>query len=432
MKLLKLRVGSATNSSSTHSIIWWRGGQKPRGVAPETPGGYGWDDFTLVSRAGKAAYIEAMRHSLGLRNGDDDVNGPYVDHQSVWSLPVDVRTGEKSVAAFEALAKLIIEEDDLVILGGNDNSDGHPLRDRGDPFAIALRHGALRSRFDPSGIWTVMTGEYFYGIRSPRRYRFGESEATKATTPELVDLKITNRCSSGCSHCYQNSTPSGQHASPGALARAAEVLATLGVMEVAIGGGEPTENPDLGTFVEMLRQRRIVANVTTRDAKWAEKSAHGKGLRVDGIGLSISAGFSDFVWGAQHHVVLGTLTREEFIGLLRSGKDHSFLLLAYKPVGRGALRTPIPYDWWLDEVSALVKSGWEGSIGIDTPLAGADVSGLRREGVDVRLYETEEGKFSAYWDLVSGEIAPSSYGGERHALDTSRPAEDFQETFAKW
>ncbi len=66
MKIHSVRFGFATNSSSSHSIVWLPGAEE----ALHEPGYYGWDDFVLTSTPSKMSYlgqqiIEALRRQVG-------------------------------------------------------------------------------------------------------------------------------------------------------------------------------------------------------------------------------------------------------------------------------------------------------------------------------------------------------------------------------
>ena len=65
--------------------------------------------------------------------------------------------------------------------------------------------------------------------------------------PESIDVKITNYCDLNCAFCHEKSNLEGQHAD---LDRLLEVLSELpkGV-ELAIGGGNPLDHPDLVRFL---------------------------------------------------------------------------------------------------------------------------------------------------------------------------------------
>ena len=87
-----------------------------------------------------------------------------------------------------------------------------------------------------------------------------------APWPELADISISNHCSKQCNFCYRNSKPDGSFIS---LSNYKFILDNLSdkkwgkVFQVAIGGGEPTEHPDLIEILKITRQRGIIPNYTT-------------------------------------------------------------------------------------------------------------------------------------------------------------------------
>ncbi len=229
-----VRHGFATNSSSTHSIVYMRG-QKLRDVAAQ--GGFGWGNFTLTDRADKRRYLAAqvyqsLCHTVGsdvaltvaeawtgaALTPDKDMGiEEYVDHQSVISFPSNFEGKGICREYVEDFARFL-DRDDVAVLGGNDNSDGHPDLERGDVESAGVRdgitdvYGAFVARKDPTGFWTLFNRSNGNKLR----VSFGNGgfmEApTKATAPELVDVSITNWCNTGCDYCYRNSTTKGRHA----------------------------------------------------------------------------------------------------------------------------------------------------------------------------------------------------------------------------
>ncbi len=70
-------------------------------------------------------------------------------------------------------------------------------------------------RRDPLGFWVALDREL--GVRM--RLSFSPSEEAvfvpyRSTWPELVDLRITDRCDAACPWCYQGSTPPVPRVSP--------------------------------------------------------------------------------------------------------------------------------------------------------------------------------------------------------------------------
>src|SRR5690348_9592321 len=62
--------------------------------------------------------------------------------------------------------------------------------------------------------------------------------------PELIDISITNWCDKGCPFCYRKSTPKGCHMSVADYTAVIKQAAAMDVLQVAIGGGNPTQHPE--------------------------------------------------------------------------------------------------------------------------------------------------------------------------------------------
>jgi pyrroloquinoline quinone biosynthesis protein E len=82
--------------------------------------------------------------------------------------------------------------------------------------------------------------------------------------PLVAHWAVTYRCNLHCPFCYSESGP---HRSPGpgtgTWRRIVRRLADWGVLEVALGGGEPTGLPDFPQLLAAVRAAGMVPNVTT-------------------------------------------------------------------------------------------------------------------------------------------------------------------------
>src|SRR5262249_21140715 len=90
----------------------------------------------------------------------------------------------------------------------------------------------------------------------------GAAEGLRA--PLVAHWAVTYRCNLHCPFCYSESGPH-RHPGPGRQTRLllVERLAAWGVLEVALGGGEPTVLPDLPELLAAIRAAGMVPNVTT-------------------------------------------------------------------------------------------------------------------------------------------------------------------------
>lgn len=442
MRIENVRFGHATNSSSTHSVVFLRSGvvAEDHDVEEQI---FGWDHWTAVSKKAKRSYLgQLIREALTRQAGDEVARTVAeawtgvgvaeegnVDHQSELVIPRNF-DGKGAAKAFVDDLLQVLDREDVAILGGNDNDDvRHPLAGSPvvEPWKAAWKeeHGEIVARKDGAH-WVLFDREK--GNKLRLTFDNAQPPYTRASWPELVDVKITDYCTYGCDYCYQDSTERGRHASHQYLRNLACSLHALSVFEVALGGGEPTLHPDFVQILEDFRRWHIVPNFTTRnprflsgpDAELVAKWAGAVALSVDhrmpkDLNTALSAlAEGPFGQRKRAHVqyVVGA-SDDAFLGdLVRSCQDRflQLTLLGHKTVGRGRLGPALPEqtDRWVDIVKAASK--WDFfNIGIDTALAAASVERLKSENVPKTFYETAEGAFSMYVDAVAEKAAPSSY-----------------------
>lgn len=448
-----VRLGFATNSSSTHSVIVLRSKQaKDDGVAH---GHFGWDYWTAASSSAKSRYLaHLIRQNLQGRVGPDIAHtvakawtglprdldlsqDTGIDHQSEVTLPRDWdgRAGlDKEF--IEHLAAFLMRED-VVILGGNDNDKiEHELCAHGQPTSW----NRLWKERPNMEIVAKRDGPHwvFFDRGTGHKIRFAlDPEAppyTKAATPELVDIKITDFCPYGCTYCYQDSTTKGAHADINYLRSLSYSLAEMRVFEVALGGGEPTMHPGFLDAIETFRYQGIVPNFTTRNMSFLRDPKSAGALR-DAIG-AFALSVDEEMFGrtldpireyARSGPLGDKMTVQYVIG---SGSDSFFhhlvefcgensiklVLLGAKTNGRGLALADDPKRHqtrnWLDVVRSA-SEGMYASIGIDTALAEQSADLLKEAEVPSTLYTVREGDFSMYVDAVTRRAAPSSYCDEK-------------------
>jgi hypothetical protein len=204
------------------------------------------------------------------------------------------------------------------------------------------------------------------------------------------------------------------------------MLTKLGVLEVAVGGGEPTEWPELSDFIEAA-EGKFVVNLTTRRPEALDL---GLWAKVGRVGFSVDKA-EDLqriaLWAKDHkhpahgkivaHVVLGSAPLDEIVQILLVAQQNliEVLLLGYKTDGRGAHFKPHDHEGWVDRLVAQFtkKKHWHGPmLGVDTAIAQTYGDALRTKlHVAPKWMVGKEGAFSCYIDAVTMTLAKASYGG---------------------
>lgn len=253
----------------------------------------------------------------------------------------------------------------------------------------------------------------------------------KSSTPHLVDLKITNYCTYGCKFCYQNSTLKGEHSSLEVIFDCLEELARLQVLEIAIGGGEPTAHPFLPLVLKKATELGISPHITTRHYKLFQNPSFEdlfKSSQMAAVAFSVSSlsdltaiieNLSESIIGCSKHrfylhLVPYTFDLQELESILTLGQEYGFhfTFLGYKENGRGEryLNNTLSNCSEVaiyNELNRLKNSISGPIISIDTLFASKIKDIVISDQAKYLKYE--EGKFSMYIDLVDKKCGPSSY-----------------------
>lgn len=159
--------------------------------------------------------------------------------------------------------------------------------------------------------------------------------------PESFDIKITDYCDGGCSYCHENSTVNGKH---GDLRRMEAVFRSLHPgTEAALGGGDALSHPDLRWLLHVLKEQKVVANLTVNQKhlqKYREqllqlvndKLVHGVGVSLtDSSNEEDKKIIEELGRNVVIHVIAGifSLVDVPFV------QNRKILILGYKDLRRG-------------------------------------------------------------------------------------------------
>lgn len=467
MHISNIRLGLATNSSSTHSIVF--------GVpmtpdlinldnGPDNNHSYDRGPFILTKVESKLDYVavtiyQSLCRTMPTKYAQAVIKDLFgfvvdpeasIDHQSAITLPIN-RKGVYDKTSFnEDFIRdfiIYISRPDIVILGGGDKYEvGHNEqsiidRSSGGSKPISEHFEILTDR-DPDVI-AKRDGEYWIlfnqttGAKMRLSFAKDPKPYVKSKTPELVDLKITNYCPFGCAYCYQSSTTQGKHSESIDLNSIIAALSELEVFEVAIGGGEPTLYPKFKALIYSCQYYSIIPNFTTRNLGWLIDQELVKAVKEAGSGIAFSidtsnkmkdiygkfqaAGLVDKPGPAYYsserkklifQYVMGSGNIWDLQHILENAYELgcSVTLLGYKRVGFGDDYEPQDYSNWLSVIEKLKEEeGKCPAIGIDTALANEYKDDLEIMSDIAKFIQYEEGAFSMYIDAVTSRLAPSSY-----------------------
>jgi hypothetical protein len=277
-------------------------------------------------------------------------------------------------------------------------------------------------------LYEYKNGNYNVKIyKDGTKIRENDLDYFDASFPESMDVKITNCCQNNCVMCHENSTPDGIH---GNLNH--KFLDTLKPgMEIAIGGGNPIEHPDLLNFLNNLKDNDIIANMTLRDTDVLKNTELVIELLNKNLITALGISCSDVKKTLQCvdilesdniviHLICGIVSMNELRQLVN--KNLKILLLGYKKnTGRGKLhyQNNKMIDLRINMLKSLLSDiiPFFKVVSFDN-LAIEQLSVktlLSKEQWD-EFYMGNEGQHSMYIDLVKEQFAMNSTAELRHGL----------------
>lgn len=244
--------------------------------------------------------------------------------------------------------------------------------------------------------------------------------------PESIDVKITDYCDMGCAYCHESSTTKGVHAD---LNKLIEVIAELPAgVELAIGGGNPLSHPNLVEFLQALKSKGIIANLTVNQGHlktYQDLLVYLiKDDLVKGVGISITNNNFKYVKpllkltnNVVYHLIAG-VNRVEVVESLISLGECKILLLGYKLFGFGV-------NFHNKAVDAELKI-WYKTLPNIIGKCTLSFDNLAIQQLKVERLFTHEGWnkfymgddfcFTMYIDAVKQEYAPTSRSKERKSF----------------
>lgn len=249
------------------------------------------------------------------------------------------------------------------------------------------------------------------------KIRINDEDAFHPKFPESIDLKISNSCDMNCPMCHENSWEGG----PLANLKHPIFDEIKAGTELALGGGNVFEHPDLDEFLMRMHRKGVICNITVHvrhfikyyndiqyyvDHQW-----------IHGIGVSINEPVSKGVVeminhfpNAVVHVIAG-IVDEEILAPLRNN-NIKLLILGYKNYGRGknyiTSNPVIEKITWLNDQLAAMRQQFKILSFDNLALNQLFVHRLVPDKEWKVSYMGDDGRFTMYIDLVREQFAKSS------------------------
>lgn len=172
------------------------------------------------------------------------------------------------------------------------------------------------------------------------KIRENDLDFFEADFPESMDIKITNKCDMGCVFCHENSTACGEH---GKILNVPFLENLHPYTELAIGGGNPLEHPDLKEFLVRCKELKLIPSMTVNQTHFLSSLDFIKELvdnkLIYGLGISLVNPTDDFIEkvklfpNAVIHIIAGVVTDHQLEKI--ANKNLKILLLGYKQFRKG-------------------------------------------------------------------------------------------------
>ena len=251
------------------------------------------------------------------------------------------------------------------------------------------------------------------------KIRETEDNEFKPAFAENMDIKICNFCDMGCPFCHEGSTTDGKF---GDILNEKFINTLHPYQEVAIGGGDATSHPDLIQFLQKLKDRKVIVNMTVNQIHFEKKQELIRKLVnekfIYGLGVSLANPTEKFIElikkypNAVIHVINGVLKPSDVEAL--ESNNLKMLILGYKLLRRGD-------DFYSeDHENIVVKQNWlyENLADIIEKFKVVSFDNLAIDQLNVRrlmsddewneFYMGDDGNFTYYIDMVERKFARSS------------------------
>ncbi len=278
---------------------------------------------------------------------------------------------------------------------------------------------------------SLIQGETRKALKALFPHRYGMyGPGFCSPSPEIIDISITNRCNMGCPYCYTNSKPRLKH---GRTDLVSTILLGFDTVpyQIALGGGEPTQHPDLPIILKEASELGTVPNFTTNGKSLSKEIIKATNDYCGGVAMTFHT-FKGFDWFQKRykklrsaltcqvnvHLIADKFVVEAMDDLIRLQDEMNqvinLVLLAYDPeMGRGQLNRIMSRTTYSRDLPKMLKRAMGQGMQIAYSEGLLPYFLTRPEiGIDTKFATRAEGVLSCYFD-TNGWIHRSSFDLER-------------------
>lgn len=260
------------------------------------------------------------------------------------------------------------------------------------------------------------------------KIRFTEDDEFLPVRAESMDVKLTNKCDKGCQYCHEASTQDGKH---GDIINDNFFLTMKPYTEIAIGGGNVLEYPNLMKVLEMCKERKIIVSMTVNQDHFMKNREFLADLRdrklIYGLGISLVYPTEEFINSVREfpnaviHVIAGIVSKTVLEKLYDRGLK--MLILGYKKFRKGntyykssvdaQVRIDNGINWLKTNIIDIIRHF--DIVSFDNlSIQQLDIQSIMDDKEWIDFYMGGEGEFTMYVDTVNKQFATSSTSDKRY------------------
>ena len=202
--------------------------------------------------------------------------------------------------------------------------------------------------------------------------------------------------------------------------------------ELALGGGNPLEHPDLEKFLYECKEKKLIPSMTVHQDDFLdnidllrhycdEKLLYGLGVSISYVTKELITALKEFP-NAVCHLIAG-IASESVINKL-AHNDLKILILGYKVFRRGedlyykdSTNIDFLIQYMYDLLPTMIEEEWFNTISFDNlAIEQLNPSRLMSEEAYNEFYMGNDGSHTLFVDLVENKFAVSSTWSDRYPI----------------
>lgn len=260
------------------------------------------------------------------------------------------------------------------------------------------------------------------------KIRYTEDDEFIPDRPESMDILITKCCDMGCQYCHEAATPDGKH---GEILDVPFINSLKPYTELAIGGGNVLEHPDLIPFLQMCKEKKLIANMTVNQEHFMKSKELLAKLCAEklvyGLGVSLVYPTDEFLEAIKEfpnaviHVIAGVVSTTVLSKLYDKGLK--LLILGYKQFRKGKTyykssvdtqaRIDCGINWLKENIKDIIRK-FEVVSFDNLAIKQLNIQSIMDDKDWMEFYMGTDGQFTMYVDTVNKQFSVSSTSKKRY------------------